>query len=146
MISLARSASLTTQPSASLASSRFGGFISKKRIPARALLRAVAIGCRISWDSEAANSPIVLTQLLTLVLRALALRHVDVCANDLEQRTERGKFMMGVCFDVFDCSVRQQDFELGKEISFLPYCLLDFAPQPFSIVRVNALPHCGPGW
>jgi hypothetical protein len=32
----------------SLASSRFGGFISKNRIPARALLRAVAIGCRIS--------------------------------------------------------------------------------------------------
>ena len=32
-MSLARSASLTTQPSASLTSPTFGGFISKKRIP-----------------------------------------------------------------------------------------------------------------
>src|SRR5215510_2689085 len=48
-ISEARSASLTTQPSASIVSSRFGGFSSKKRMPARALLRAVAMGCRISW-------------------------------------------------------------------------------------------------
>jgi FixJ family two-component response regulator len=36
------------QPNASLASFKFAGFISKKRIPTRALLRAVAIGCRIS--------------------------------------------------------------------------------------------------
>src|SRR6266850_8137509 len=81
-----------------------------------------------------------------LVSCALALRHVDVCANDLDQLAEGRKFMMGVCFQVFDCSIRQQDSELLKEISLLAQCLLDFFPQPFSIVWVNAFPHIVSAW
>src|ERR1700722_9128781 len=54
--------------------------------------------------------------------------------------------MMGVCFQVFDRSIRQYDSELLKEISLLAQCLLDFSPQPFSIVRVNASPHIISAW
>jgi hypothetical protein len=36
--------------------------LSKKYMPARALFRAVAMGCRISWASEAANSPMMLSR------------------------------------------------------------------------------------
>src|SRR5215471_236711 len=63
-ISPARSASLTTQPSASLTSPRSGGRLSRKLQAARALLRALAIGCVISWASDAANSPIMLMRFL----------------------------------------------------------------------------------
>src|SRR5258708_9676415 len=54
--------------------------------------------------------------------------------------------MMGVCFQVFDGSIRQQDSELGKEISFLAQCVLNFSPYPFSIVWVNAFPHIVSAW
>src|SRR5258707_2696261 len=54
--------------------------------------------------------------------------------------------MMGVCFQVFDGSIRQQDSELGKEISFLAQCVLNFPPYPFSIVWVNAFPHIVSAW
>src|SRR5258708_7833258 len=54
--------------------------------------------------------------------------------------------MMGVCFQVFDCSIRQQDSEFLKEFSLLAQGLLDFFPQPFSIVWVNALPHSVSAW
>jgi len=48
MMSPARSASATVHSSASLTSLRSGGLLSKKPMAARALLRAVAIGCVIS--------------------------------------------------------------------------------------------------
>src|SRR5260370_41872702 len=54
--------------------------------------------------------------------------------------------MMGFCFQVFDCSIRQQDSEFLKEFSLLAQGLLDFFPQPFSIVWVNALPHIVSAW
>src|SRR5882724_11743760 len=54
--------------------------------------------------------------------------------------------MMGVCFQVFDCSIRQQDSELLKEISLFAQRLLDFFPQPFLIVWVNASPHIVSAW
>src|SRR5260370_42018016 len=54
--------------------------------------------------------------------------------------------MMGFCFQVFDCSIRQQDSEFLKEVSLLAQCLLDFFPQPFSIVWVNAFPHIVSAW
>ena len=101
---------------ASLASPTFGGSISRKRIPARALLRAVAIGCKISWESEAANSPIVPTRFMWVkfrldfasgVLSLLALCHIysgtdklDELAVFVENRMTRGA-------DVPNCSVSQ---------------------------------------
>ena len=80
-ISLARSASLTMQPSASMTSARFGGLISRKRMPARALLRAVAIGCRTSWASEAVNSPMTLRRFTCAKSASSCLRRArSACA------------------------------------------------------------------
>src|ERR1700739_3646352 len=81
-----------------------------------------------------------------LVSCALPLSHIDACADDLDQLAEGGKLMMGVCFQVFDRSIRQQDSELLKEFSLPAQCLLDFSPQPFSIVWVNASPHIISAW
>ena len=39
------------------------------------------------------------------LLGPLALRHIDVCADSLDQLAERGKHMIGGCFEVFDCSI-----------------------------------------
>src|ERR1700757_3763882 len=54
--------------------------------------------------------------------------------------------MMGVCFQVFDCSIGQQDSELLKEIYLFAQCILDFFPQPFLILWVNASPHIVSAW
>src|SRR5258708_9029886 len=81
-----------------------------------------------------------------LVLCALTFRHIGVCAGSLNQHTERGIRVIGGCFEVFDCSIRQQDSELGKEISFLAQCLLDFFPHLVSLVWMNAFPHIFSAW
>jgi len=44
--------------------------------------------------------------------------------------------MIGVCFPVFDCSIRQHS-EFLKAVSLLAQVLLDFFPH-LSIVWVNA--------
>src|SRR6516165_680432 len=54
--------------------------------------------------------------------------------------------MMGGCFDVFDCSIRQNDSEVSCEISLLAQCLLDFFPHHVSIVWVNAFPPIFSAW
>jgi hypothetical protein len=64
MMSRVRSVSPTTEPSASRTSPRSGGCRSRKLQAARALLRALAIGCAISCASEAVSSPIMLKRFM----------------------------------------------------------------------------------
>ena len=81
MISPTRSASPTTQASASLTSPMSGGRIFRKFWAARALLRALAIGCVISWDSEAANSPITLTRFMWAKSDCICCNRASACVR-----------------------------------------------------------------
>lgn len=61
-MSAARVAATTMSDAAAHASIAAGGLRLSHRTQACALVTAVAIGCLISWGSDAANSPIMLTR------------------------------------------------------------------------------------
>src|SRR4051812_32391662 len=53
------------------------------------------------------------------LLYAFAFRHVDVCADHLDNLSIRGKYMMASCGQIFDCPIWQHNFELAHVIFFL---------------------------
>src|SRR6266436_3158326 len=142
MISLARSVSATIQSSASLTSPSSGGCLFKKFTAARALLRAVAMGWVISWTTDAACSPMMPRRLLC----ALALRHIDVCTDNLDDLSARGEQMVGSCRQIFCRAIGEYDSELARVILALAQCILELLPYPVSIVWVDPLPHSFAAW
>src|ERR1700755_2362107 len=87
-----------------------------------------------------------LTQFFTFVLCPLSFRHIDGCGDNLGQRAPGGKHMIAGSFDPFDCSIRQEESELGHEISFLVHGLLNRSPHSIAVLWVNALPHALLTW
>src|SRR3954470_19226563 len=68
------------------------------------------------------------------ILSTLALRHIDICTDDLNELTVRGEQVMASCRKTFDCPIREYYFELAHIVFFLAQCLLDLFPHLVSIV------------
>src|SRR5689334_11587516 len=45
-------------------------------------------------------------------LFSLALRHIDMCTDNLNKLTVRGEQMMASCCEIFDCPIGEYNFEL----------------------------------
>src|SRR5262249_61373917 len=82
-MSPARSTSATTRSNAPLASPRFGGLSSRKRSPARALLRAVAIGWMTSWAIDELSCSMVGDTIDACQLH-LQLAELPLAAGDVQ--------------------------------------------------------------
>src|SRR4051812_46198716 len=68
------------------------------------------------------------------ILYTLALRHIDICTDDLNELTVRGEQVMASCRQTFDCPIGKYDLELTPVISFVAQRLLNFVPNFVSIV------------
>jgi hypothetical protein len=56
------------------------------------------VECPTSNASDALAFAEIKLASLQRLLCALAFRHVDLCADSLKRRTERGKLNMSICF------------------------------------------------
>ena len=59
-----------------------------------------------------------LAQPLTLLLRAFAFRHIDLCSDNLDQLPTCGEQGLADQFEVFDRSIRQYNSEFARKASF----------------------------
>src|SRR4051812_47306119 len=68
------------------------------------------------------------------ILYTLALRHIDICTDDLNELAVRGEQVMASCRQRFDCPIGKYNFELARVISFVAQRLLNLVPNPVPIV------------
>jgi hypothetical protein len=61
---------------------------------------------------------------------ALALRHIDLCRDNLDKFPACGERRSDDCFEVFDRSIGKYDSIRGRVASFLAHSALDFCVQP----------------
>jgi hypothetical protein len=82
-----------------------------------------------------------LAQSLVLLLRALALRHIDVCTDNLDEVPARGENMMANCFNMFDGSIGEHDSEIDRVGSFLVQRLFSLVEHPASVAWMDPSAH-----